>query len=209
MTITVPLRVTGIPAAYTAAPEAVDLTLETPAGRRWSSGWIAAASAGEIFQEDPSADGAFAWGQRAVVDRVFWRGAQSGPVTIRGAVWVKFFGHRSVHLEDGVTPVPGDGQCSVSRPDLAPLRQVVCLAPFHMAVTGMEPGPETRTPQRGTQHTRLLSVWDSPLPADFGMNPLSVQRNFPADGAEILFVRYDPRAYIRRTFEGDNVHLPR
>jgi hypothetical protein len=52
--------------------------------------------------------------------------------------------------------------------------------------------------------THLLSIWDSPLPADFGMNPLSANM---ASGNEagILFLRYDPRAYIRRSFSAANI----
>lgn len=43
--------------------------------------------------------------------------------------------------------------------------------------------------------THLLSIWDSP--ADFGMNPLSANMAPATNEAEILYLRYDPRAYIR------------
>jgi hypothetical protein len=210
VTLAVPLRVVNMTAFETAAPEIVELTFETPAGRRWSSRWMAAASTTRVFQENPSPDGTFTWKQRAVVDSAFWQQARSGPMTIRGAVYIKIFGHRSVRLQtDGMTPVPGDGRCFVSplSPSMrGPRYMVKCIAPFHMPVTGMEPQPGP-VPDQSDQPTHLLSIWDSPLPADFGMNPLSFQPSFP-NGPQIFFLRYDPHAYIRRTFEAINVHLP-
>jgi hypothetical protein len=55
---------------------------------------------------------------------------------------------------------------------------------------------------------RLLSFWDSPLPADFGMSPLS-SMNSGSAGVEssFIFLRYEPRAYIRRSFEAANVRF--
>lgn len=207
VTLAVPLRVVNIPAGETAAPDLVKLTLETPAGRRWSSGWIAAASTeADVFQVDPSPDGAFTWRQRVVVDRAFWQQARSGPLTLRGDVYAMLFGRSGVRLPDnGLTRVPGDGRCSVS---FRPTFQLVnCFAPFHRPFTKVENQPGPVPVQAACLPTRLLSIWDSPLPADFGMNPLSANM---ASGNEagILFLRYDPRAYIRRSFTAANVHLP-
>ena len=125
----------NIPAGETAAPEIVELTLETPAGRRWSSGWIAAASTeADVLQVDPSPDGAFTWRQRVVVDPAFWQQARSGPLTVRGDVYAMLFGRSSVRLQDdGVTRVPGDGRCSLSFQQSFQL--VNCLAPFHRPFT--------------------------------------------------------------------------
>jgi hypothetical protein len=204
VTLAVPLRVVNIPAAETVAPEIVNLTFETPAGQRWSSGWIPAASNEPgIFQVDPSPDGAFRWRQRVVVDRAFWRHAASGPLTVRGEVYLMLFGRRSVRLQqDGMTRVPGDGWCSVSLPLPNPGgRQVDCFAPFHRPFSQNETVQEATA--TGVPHSpvRLLSIWDSPLPADFGMNPISRNSPMPAGReAEILFLRYDPRAYIHRSF---------
>jgi hypothetical protein len=39
---------------------------------------------------------------------------------------------------------------------------------------------------------RLISVWDSPFPADFGMSPLST--NEAGGNGEIIFLRCDPHA---------------
>jgi hypothetical protein len=204
VTLAVPLRVVNIPAAETVAPEIVNLTFETPAGQRWSSGWIPAASNEPgIFQVDPSPDGAFRWRQRVVVDRAFWRHAASGPLTVRGEVYLMLFGRRSVRLQqDGMTRVPGDGWCSVSLPLPNPGgRQFDCFAPFHRPFSQNETVQEATA--TGVPHSpvRLLSIWDSPLPADFGMNPISRNSPMPAGReAEILFLRYDPRAYIHRSF---------
>jgi hypothetical protein len=115
------------------------------------------------------------------------------------------FGRHVVRLEDdGVTQVPVDGRCSVSfRP-----RLIECFAPFHKPFAEVNPAP-VAAPLRSHQPIRLLSVWDSPLPADFGMNPLSA--SFPDDAPvsepEILFLRCEPRAYIRRSFTAANVRL--
>src|ERR1017187_570553 len=204
VTLAVPLRVVNIPAGETAAPEIVELTLETPAGRRWSSGWIAAASTeADGLQVDPSPDGAFTWRQRVVVDPAFWQQARSGPLTVRGDVYAMLFGRSSVRLQDdGVTRVPGEGRCSLSFQQSFQL--VNCLAPFHRPFTRAENQPGGAPVQIARLPTHLLSIWDSPLPADFGMNPLSANM---ASGNEagILFLRYDPRAYIRRSFSAANI----
>jgi hypothetical protein len=208
--LAIPVRVVNIPALETAAPEIVELTFETPAGRRWSSGWMAAASVDKVFQEDPAPDRTFAWRQRVVVNRDFWQAPRSGRVTIRGAVYVKIFGRRDVRLkDDGVTPVPGDGRCFVScmSSPIPTIRRIVqCIAPFHMPATEMDPPLGTLTAKSDLQPASLMSIWDSPLPADFGMNPLSFQPFFPDSRRYSTCVT--SRAYIRRTFEAPNVHLP-
>jgi hypothetical protein len=204
VTLGVPLRVVNIPAAETAAPEIVDLTFETPAGQRWSSGWIAAASNDPgIVQVDPSPDHDFPWRQRVVVDRAFWQRAAAGPLTVRGEVYLMLFGRRSVRLrQDGVTPVLGDGRCSLSLPNPGAWL-VDCFAPFHRPFSQNETVPEMTAAGAGHSPVRLLSIWDSPLPADFGMNPISRSVTAgAANDAEIFFLRYDPRAYIHRSFSG-------
>ena len=208
VTLAVPLRVVNIPAGETAGPELVELTFETPAGRRWSSGWISAASTeGDVFQVDPSADGAFTWKQLVVVDRSFWQQARSGPLALRGDVYVMLFGRSEVRLEDdGATRVPGDGRCSMSF--RTAYRSVNCLAPFHMPFNKPENQPDTALSRAALLPTRLLSVWDSPLPADFGMNPLWAN-TASGNQAGVLFLRYHPAAYIRRSFSDFNVHPPR
>ena len=204
VTLGVPLRVVNIPAAETAAPEIVDLTFETPAGQRWSSGWIAAASNDPgIVQVDPSPDHDFPWRQRVVVDRAFWQRAAAGPLTVRGEVYLMLFGRRSVRLrQDGVTPVLGDGRCSLSLPNPGAWL-VDCFAPFHRPFSQNETVQEMTAAGAGHSQVRLLSIWDSPLPADFGMNPISRSVTAgAANDAEIFFLRYDPRAYIHRSFSG-------
>ncbi|MGA2736828.1 MAG: hypothetical protein ABSG65_05190 [Bryobacteraceae bacterium] len=204
VTLAVPLRVVHVPPGETAAPEMVELTIETPAGGRWSSGWIPAASTEpDVFQVDPSPDGSFTWKQRVVVDRAFWERARTGPVVIRGTVYTMLFGRRSVRLQDeGVTRVPGDGQCSLS---LRNVRAIDCLAPFHMPFSKVD-GPPAPEPAGILPPMRLLSIWDSPLPADFGMNPLSAgPYSQPASEPEIFFSHYEPRAYIRRSISAANM----
>jgi hypothetical protein len=158
--VAVPLRIRNIPEGETAAPEIVELIFEAPGGRRWSSGWIIAGSSEEsVFQADSSSDGTFAWKQSVVMDRGFWESARSRRVTIRGIVWTMLYGRRSIRLgENRVTPVPGGGMCSVSHP-FATGSFVKCHAPFHEPFNSME-------------SDRLVSVWSSPLPAEFGMSPL-------------------------------------
>jgi hypothetical protein len=205
VTVAVPLRVVNIPAGETAAPDLVDLTFETPAGRRWSSGWIQAASTeADVFQVDPSPDGAFAWRQRVVVDRAFWQRARSGAVSIRGDAYVMLFGRRDVPIAgEDVTPVPGDGRCSISQAGSAASWLVRCLAPFHMPFTKVEDQTGTPPTQNGRLPTRILSIWDSPLPADFGMNPLS--EGVAASAGQALFLRYEPRTYLHRSFSAASV----
>jgi hypothetical protein len=48
----------------------------------------------------------------------------------------------------------------------------------------------------------LLSYWDSPLPAEFGLNPLFDNWTRGSENAAVRFARYEPRAYVRRWFEG-------
>jgi hypothetical protein len=199
VTLAVPLRITNIPDTLTAAPEIVELIFEAPEGRRWSSGWIAAASSeASVFQTDPSPDHTFTWRQRVVMDRHFWESARSRNVTIRGVVWAILCDHRSIRLDENrVTPVPGDGRCSASTPRSGAGWQVKCLAPFHTPFT---------TGQTSQGNLRLTSVWDSPFPADFGMSPLSTNEAWVGNG-EIFFLRYDPHAYIRRSIEPASIQL--
>jgi len=192
--VAVPLRISNIPEGDTAAPEIVELIFEAPGGRRWSSGWITAGSSEDsVFQADPSSDGTFAWKQSVVMDRRFWESARSRGVTIRGVVWAMLYGPRSIRLgENRVTPVPGDGMCSVSHP-FATGWFVKCRAPFHL-------------PFNSIDFDRLISVWSSPLPAEFGMSPLSTNVAHAGEPRPI-FVRYDPRAYIQRSVEPASVQL--
>jgi hypothetical protein len=198
LALAVPLRISNIPDGETAAPEILEMLFEAPGGRRWSSGWIAAASSeAGVLQKDPSADHTFTWRQRVVIDRRFWESARSRDVTIRGVVWAMLYDRRSIRLgENRVTSVPGGGKCSVSTAGPRAGWLVNCLAPFHMPFSSYE------VPQ-GT--LRLISVWDSPLPADFGMSPLST--NSTGGNGEIFFLRYDPRAFIRRSIEQASVQL--
>ena len=211
VTVAVPLRVFNIPAGETAAPELVELTLETSGGRRWSSGWTAAASMDTaIFQMDPSADGTFTWKQVVVVDRAFWEGARSSRLSVRGEVYAMLFGRRDIPIgRNGRTPIPGDGRCSVSA--AAPLTTglIYCEEPFHSPYNQNETVQEN-TALAAHSPIRLMSIWDSPLPADFGMNPLATVSPYPVgEAAEILFQRYDPRAYIHRSFSTATAPSPR
>jgi len=197
--LAVPLRISNIPDGETSEPEILELKFEAPGGPRWSSGWITAASSeASVLQTDPSADHTFTWRQRVVIDRRFWDSARSRDVTIRGVVWAMLYDRRSIRLgENRVTLVPGDGKCSVSTAGPRSGWLVDCLAPFHMPFYSWE------APQ-GT--LRLVSVWDSPFPADFGMSPLSTSMA-PGVNAEIFFLRYDPHAYIRRSIEPASIQL--
>jgi hypothetical protein len=187
-TLDIPFRIAQIPDAETAAPELIDLEFEWAGGRHWSPGWIPVASAeASVVQTDPSADGSFTWKQHVVVDRAFWQDAHSGPVTIRGAVYIMLNSRHSIGLHDqGVTAIPGDGQCTVEHGLTA-----TCRAPFHQPFNSFDTAP-----------LRLLSWWDSPFPADFGMNPVSTNAAADREAREVTFVRYDPCAYVLRPFTG-------
>ena len=122
-----------------------------------------------------------------MVDRAFWRQAGSSPLAVRGEVYVMLFGRRGVRLQlDGVTPVPGDGRCSVSLPLPNPAGwQGDCFAPFH------RPFSQNETVQEMTAAGGCPFAGSSAF--DLG---------FAASGR----FRYgpDPRAYIRRSFSGAN-----
>jgi hypothetical protein len=130
-TLDIPFRIVQIPHAETAAPELIELEFEASGGRHWSSGWIPVASSeASVFQTDPSPDGAFTWKQHVVVDHAFWQDAHSGPVTIRGAVYIMLNSRHSIRLHDqGVTAIPGDGHCTVDDGLTA-----TCRAPFPSAL---------------------------------------------------------------------------
>jgi hypothetical protein len=188
-TLDIPFRIAQIPDAQTAAPELIELEFVAPGGRHWSSGWIPVASSeASVFQTTgPSPDGSFTWKQHVVVDHAFWQDAHSGPVTIRGAVYIMLNSRHSIRLHDqGVTAIPGDGHCTVDDGLTA-----TCRAPFHQPFNSFETAP-----------LRLLSWWDSPFPADFGMNPLSTNAAGDREAREVTFVRYDPCAYVLRPFTG-------
>lgn len=208
--VAVPLRVTNIPAGVTAAPELVDLTLETPGGRRWSSGWTAAASMDTpIFQMDPSSDGTFTWKQAIVVDRAFWGGARSSRISVRGELYVMLFSPRVIPIAgDGTTRVPGDRRCTVTA--RAPLMGglIECESAFHAPYNYNETVQVANARLVASPNIHLLSIWNSPLPADFGMNPLFTVVPYPAGEAkEILFHRFEPKAYIHRSFSGPDKQL--
>jgi hypothetical protein len=203
--LAVRLHVINIPAGETAAPEIVELTFEGSSGERWWTGWTEVMSSmADVVQKDPEPDGTFAWWQRVVMDRGFHERARSGPVTIRGSVYLMLNKRSGVVLpENRTTAVPGGGFCTVSThpDDLAWFAN--CLSPFHsLRSTDGIPG-------QGGRPARLLSFWDSPMPTDLGMSPLrTMSARALEPGASFIFLRYEPRAYIHRYFTVSNVRLP-
>jgi hypothetical protein len=201
--LAVGFRVIHIPAGETAAPQIIEMTFEGRRGARWSTGWTQVISSeADVFQKDPVPDRTFNWWQRVVVDRSFYQRARSGPVTIRGSVYVMLNARRGFGLpENRTTAVPGGGLCHVwSRPRFGQF--VKCLAPFHLPFSASDGFPGSQW-----KPVRLLSVWDSPLPANLGMSPLSTM-GMGSSAEGFIFLRYEPRAYIRRPFEATNVRLP-
>ncbi|MGA3028893.1 MAG: hypothetical protein ABSF98_29490 [Bryobacteraceae bacterium] len=211
------LRAMNIPPGETVAPEILQLTFEGRDGARWSTGWTPAISSeSDVVQTNPASGGAFVWWQRVVVERGFYERARRSPVTIRGNVYLMLNARRAVSLpENRATAVPGGGVCfvSVSRPRRVRVWFVNCRAPFHEPFNTSDSFWDL--PGRAI---RLLSFWDSPLPVNFGLSPLSINQspngtdtaNTNSAGAEteFFFLRYEPRAYIRRSFEAANVRLP-
>jgi hypothetical protein len=211
-------RVSHIPVGETAAPESVEMTFEGQGGARWSTGrTLVVSSEADVLQTNPEPDGTFAWWQRVVMDRGFYERVRRGPVTIRGSVYLMLNVRQVVGLpENRTTAVPGGGVCSVSvlRPRHVRFWLVNCRAPFHVPFKATDEAafleiaePDLPRAVSG-KATRLLSFWDSPLPADFGigMSPLSIA-NEAGPRTEFFFLRYEPRAYVRRYFEVANVQL--
>lgn len=204
LTLSVPMRIANIPDTRTVAPEILEVRIEAPGGRHWSSGWIAASSSEDhVLQIEPSASGTFTWKQHIVVGRGFREAAATGLLTIRGDVYVMLYSRRSIPLRDnGVTTVPGGAACTVSS-DYSPAgwAEATCRRAFHLPFNSSDAPQGT-----ATGPIRLLSVWDSTLPADLGVNPLEVRTSVGRAG-DLYFLRYDPRAFVRRSFEAKYVHL--
>jgi hypothetical protein len=205
--LAVRLRVIDIPAGETAAPEIVELTFEGSNGEKWRTGWTEVMSSmADVVQKDPEPDGTFAWWQRVVMDRGFQERARSGPVTIRGSVYLMLNGRRGGRLPDsGTAKVPGGGVCTISRMQPLSGSSVTCLAPFHLPFQNSDFFFDANR-----RTTRLLSFWSSPMPTDLGISPLRTMsaNNVGGDTAGFVFLRYEPRAYIHRYFKVSNVRLP-
>ena len=129
-------------------------------------------------------------------------------MTVHGSVWIMLNERRGFDLPDNRrTPVPG-GACTVYKQS-APLSWFVgCSSPFHSAFSVNDRISYIEAKQtRAT--TRLLAFWDSPLPSDFGLSPLSGNgTGAVAAQTNFIYFYYQPRAYIHRWFTATNVRLP-
>ncbi|MGA2181961.1 MAG: hypothetical protein ABSH47_02950 [Bryobacteraceae bacterium] len=210
--LAVGFRVIHIPAGETAAPQIIEMTFEDRSGARWSTGWThVISSEADVFQKDPAQDRTFNWWQRVVMDRSFYQRARSGPVKIRGSVYVMLNARRGFGLpENRTTAVPGGGVCTVWKPRPQFGQFVKCLAPFHPPFSATDNIWNSvyfwNSFPRPRSSGRLLSMWDSPLPAEFGMSPLSTMS--AGNYAGFIFLRYEPRAYVLRSFQVANARLP-
>jgi len=199
------LRVAGIAPGNTISPEIVELTFERAGGERWSTGWTQVISSeADVFQKDPTPDGTFAWWQRVVVDSGFYRRARGAPVTIRGSAYIMVNMRRGFDLSYGrTTGVTGNGRCTVSAVAMTQMTSADCVAAFHAPFNTVE-----YLRDAPPQTVRLISYWDSPLPAEWSMSPLFTQSGATGRGGRFLFLRYEPRAYVRRDFKVQGVRLP-
>jgi len=216
-----------IPAGEVVEPGSVEMTFQCRDGTRWSSGWMqsrgngpfAALEAdpygGQVFQTDPTPDGTFAWVHSVVIDRGFYEHMRSQPVSIRGSLYLMLYSRRGFGLpKNRTTAVPG-GICTVTTPGKGLISFVTCRAPFQrpFRTTDTLYYAYSRTGP-GTTLTRLFSFQEPRFSTGFELSPLrvmataSVESNASFPNTSFLFLRYEPRAYIRRDFSVAKVRLP-
>jgi uncharacterized membrane protein (UPF0136 family) len=195
-----------VPEGEVARPEMLDVTLDAPAGLRWSPGWEFAS---REFPVSTPAARETNYNHTLYLPREFYRAVQGAAVTIHGSMRLSLRQQTIVPLPNGqATRIPGGGYCDVSQAEAQ--WTVFCSSPFRRPFdTSSGSGVDVEHGPAGFARygrAQLLSAPESPFP-DFAVSPVfTVQTVSPSD-AEVSLVREAPRAWIERTFAA-SVRMP-
>jgi hypothetical protein len=175
----IPIAFSGVPAGESAQAELVNIAIDSPRGRVWSSGWAPNGRA-------PSTS--------AFMPRAAYMRLQSEHATVSGSIFAFVWKSTSIPLRPGtVTPLPGGGYCDVR--GVADEEWVFCKSAFH---------PPYRT---AIGVVIVAPTWRSPWPAEFTLDPVftGMTHSPISDGG--LLIEEEPRAWTRSDFVARGLHF--
>jgi hypothetical protein len=204
--IELPAIISNVPPEEVARPYTTNVSIDGPAGLRWSSGlqfaWVA-------YPVPTGIAPATEHRNHLYVNRDFYRRIQNTTVTVHGSMVLSLRSQVVVGLSRArPTALPESGFCIVSPAENQD--NVFCSSPFRRPYESAS--GSTNDTDRGAagieRHNaeQLLSFWDAPWP-DFALSPVFVERTSCPLGCEISLVREYPRAWVRRDFTAA-VHMP-
>ena len=208
--LSVPLRMTGLPAPLMAILNGVTAEIEGPGGALWRADrrpWTHARGTGELI------------GFQASLDPAFYRRVKDQPLRIRGSAYLTLYGNpRRAELPLGdqavFVPTPGVGLCAAVRTDRG--MHLICRSAFRSRpdlVTFNILGPPRFVLGAPPTLLRTMSGFRppsySPFPAD-SMIPVTQSMQIAETANPVTAVRslaLEPVAHIRREFELAGVRL--
>ena len=196
-----------VPEGEVARPEMLDVTLEAPAGLRWSPG---PEFASREFPVSTPAARETNYIHTLYLPREFYRGVQGAAVTVHGSMRLSLRQQTIVPLPHGqAARIPGGGYCDISQAQ--DQSTVFCSSPFRRPFdTSSGSGVDVDHGPAGFarySRTQLLSAPESPFP-DFAVSPVfTIQMTSTPIDVETSLVRESPRAWIERDFAA-SVRMP-